>query len=115
MQKINISGLIIHVLAVYAFIQAHYIPGTTFVPHFEPLHFIPLSFYAFTSAPHSFGKYSFPFRKLIHSVFPKPFSYANPMVYIYFCDELAPKGLIPYGRAEKELFNLDYNWRLSRE
>lgn len=42
-------------LAVSAFISAHYIPGTTFVPHSEPLHFIPLSFHAFTSAPHSFG------------------------------------------------------------
>jgi hypothetical protein len=29
-----------HVLAVYAFIQAHYIPGTTFVPHSEPFHFM---------------------------------------------------------------------------
>jgi hypothetical protein len=43
------------VLAVSAFIPAHYISGTTFVPHSEPLHFIPLSFHAFTSAPHSFG------------------------------------------------------------
>lgn len=51
----NISGGFIHVLAVSAFIQAHSIPGTTFVPHSEPLHFIPLSFYAFNSAPRSFG------------------------------------------------------------
>ena len=51
----NIPGWFIHVLAVYAFFQAHYIPGTTFVPHSEPLHFISLSFHAFTSAPHSFG------------------------------------------------------------
>jgi len=29
----------------------------------------------------------------------------------FFCDELAPIGLIPCGRAEKEMFNLDYNWR----
>jgi hypothetical protein len=53
----NIPSWFIYVLAVYAFFQAHYIPGTTFVPHFEPLHFIPLTFHAYTSAPHSFGSF----------------------------------------------------------
>ena len=50
-------GWFIHVLAVSAFIQAHYIPWTTFVPHFAPLHFILLSFHAHTSAPHSLGSF----------------------------------------------------------
>jgi hypothetical protein len=65
----NIPGWFIHVLAVSAFIPAHYIPGTTFVPHFAPLYFIPLSFHAHTSAPHSFGSL-LPFHSAssIHSV-----------------------------------------------
>ena len=62
----------------------------------EP-HFISPSLQAYTSAPHCLGKYSFPFRKLIHSVFPKPFSNANPAVYIYFCDEFTPIRLSPFG------------------
>ena len=79
--------------------QLHFVM-VGFVPQ-PNQHFILPTLQAYTSAPHGFGKYSFPFRKLIHSVFPKPFSNANPTVYIYFCDELAPIGLIPYGRAEK--------------
>jgi hypothetical protein len=58
-------------------IQAHSIPGTTFVPHFEPLHFIPLSFHVYTSAPHRFGSF-LPFHSAgsIHTVshYPSPFS-----------------------------------------
>ena len=63
-----------------------------FVPQ-PSQHFILSTLQAYTSAPHGFGKYSFPFRKLIHSVFPKPFSNAFPAVHIYFCDELAPKNI----------------------
>jgi len=50
-------------------IQSHCIPGTTFVPHFETLHFISLSFYAYTSAPHSFSSF-LPFHSAssIHTV-----------------------------------------------
>ena len=69
--------------------QLHFVPGSAVVPPLT-LHFISPTLQAYTSAPHGFGKYSFPFRKLIHSVFPKPFSNALPAVYIYFCDELAP-------------------------
>ena len=79
--------------------QLHFVPGSAVVPPLT-LHFILPTLQAYTSAPHGLGKYSFPFRKLIHSVFPKPFSNAFPAVYIYFCDELAPIRLIPYGRAE---------------
>jgi hypothetical protein len=75
--------------------RLHSVLGFLFVPHRETRHFILPTLQAFTSAPHSFGKYSFPFRKLIHSVFPKPFSNAFPAVYIYFCDELAPKNKEP--------------------
>ena len=80
-------------LAVYAFFPAHYIPGTTFVPHFEPFHFIPLSFHVHTSAPHSFGSF-LPFHSassinpVSHypSLFPAHFQWH---VFI-FCGELAP-------------------------
>jgi len=48
------------------------------------------AFQAYTSAPLGFGKYSFPFRKLIHSVFTKPFFNAFPAVYIFFCVVFAP-------------------------
>ncbi len=40
---------------------------------FDSLHSISPSFYAFTSAPHGFGKYSFPFRKLHSFRFPQAF------------------------------------------
>ena len=63
------NRLLCHVLAVSAFIQAHYIPGTTFVPHFDPLHFIPLSFHTHTSAPRGFGSLlSFHSASFIHTV-----------------------------------------------
>jgi hypothetical protein len=38
------NRLLCHVLAVGAFIPAHYVPGTTFVPHYEPLHSIMPTF-----------------------------------------------------------------------
>ena len=82
-----------HVLAVYAFFQAHYIPGTTFVPHFEPFHFITLSFQAHTSAPHSFGIF-LPFYSAssIRTVSQYPSSFPTHFQrYIFiFCGELAP-------------------------
>ena len=61
-----------------------------FVPHRETRHFILPALQAYTSAPLGFGKYSFPFHKLIHSVFPKPFSNTFPMVYIYFLRRVYP-------------------------
>jgi len=73
--------------------RLHFVLGFLFVPLRETRHFILPTLQAYTSAPHGLGKYSFPFRKLIHSVFPKPSSNASPMVYIYFCDELAPNKL----------------------
>jgi hypothetical protein len=89
----NIPGWFIHVLAVYTFFQAHYIPGTTFVPHFEPLHFIPLSFHAHTSAPHSFGSL-LPFHSAssINSVshYPSHFPTHFQWHVFIFCGELAP-------------------------
>jgi hypothetical protein len=72
--------------------QLHFVPGSAVVPPLT-LHFILPAFQAYTSAPHGFGKYSFPFRKLMHSVFPKPFSNALPTVYIFFCVEFAPINL----------------------
>jgi hypothetical protein len=88
----NIPGWFIHVLAVSAFIAAHYIPGTTFVPHSEPLHFIPLSFHTHTSAPHSFGSpsLSIPQAPLIQSVTTQALSNAFQTVSFIFCDEFAP-------------------------
>jgi len=82
-----------HVLAVSAFILAHYIPGTTFVPHSEPLHFIPLSFHVHTSALHRFGSL-LPFHSAssIHTVSHYPS--LSPTLYQWhvfiFCGELAP-------------------------
>ena len=89
----NIPGWFIHVLAVSAFIPAHYIPGTTFVPHFAPLHFIPLSFQVYTSAPHSFGTL-LPFHSVgsIHAVshYPSHFlTYFQRYVFIFY-SELTP-------------------------
>jgi len=89
----NIPGWFIHVLAVYAFFPAHYIPGTTFVPHFEPFHFIPLSFHVHTSAPHSFGSF-LPFHSAssINPVSHYPShspTHFHRYVFI-FCVELAP-------------------------
>ena len=99
-QKINIFRVLWSCACVICIpFQLHFVPGSAVVPPLT-LHFILPTLQAYTSAPHGLGKYSFPFRKLIHSVFPKPFSNANPMVYIHFCDELAPIGLIPFGRAE---------------
>jgi hypothetical protein len=101
----NIPGWFIHVLAVSAFIPAHYIPGTTFVPHSEPLHFILLSFHAFTSAPHSFGSL-LPFHSAssINSVSHYPSSFPTHFQrYVFiFCGEFAPIRLSPCGRVEKE-------------
>ena len=81
-----------HVLAVYAFFQAHYIPGTTFVPHFEPFHFITLSFQAHTSAPHSSGSL-LPFHSAssINSVshYPSHFPTHFQWYVFIFCVELA--------------------------
>jgi len=80
------------VLAVYAFFQAHYIPGTTFVPHFEPFHFITLSFQAHTSAPHSSGSL-LPFHSAssINSVshYPSHFPTHFQWYVFIFCVELA--------------------------
>jgi hypothetical protein len=80
----------IHVLAVYAFTQAHYISGTTFVPHSEPLHFIPLSFHAYTSTPHSFGCF-LPFHSAgsIHTVshYPSHFPTHFQRYVFIFSDE----------------------------
>jgi len=74
-------------------IQAHSIPGTTFVPHFEPLHFIPLSFYVYTSAPHNFGSF-LPFHSAssIHTVsrYPSHFpTHFQRYVFIFY-GELSP-------------------------
>ena len=77
--------------------RRHFVP-VGFVPQ-PNQHFILPTLQAYTSSPHGFGKYSFPFRKLIHSVFPKPFSNASSAVYIFFCGELAPKNQSPKGRA----------------
>jgi hypothetical protein len=89
-QKINIFRVDYPcACGIYFPFQLHFVPGSAVVPPLT-LHFISPSLQAYTSAPHGFGKYSFPFRKLIHSVFPKPFSSPFPAVYIYFCDELAP-------------------------
>jgi len=79
--------------AVSAFIPAHYILGTTFVPHSEPFHFIPLSFHTHTSAPHSFGSL-LPFHSAssINSVSHYPSHLPTHFQrYIFiFCGELAP-------------------------
>jgi len=63
--------------------------------HFDSLHCISPSFYAFTSAPHSFGKYSFTFRKLHSFRFLQALSNANPMVYFYFLRRVCPKDREP--------------------
>jgi len=73
-------------------IQAHCIPGTTFVPHFAPFHFILLSFHAHTSASHSFGSF-LPFLLRLHSCsqsLPKLFSHAFPAVCFYFLWRVSP-------------------------
>jgi len=115
-QKINIFRVLLPcACGKYFPFQLHFVPGSAVVPPLT-LHLILPTFQAYTSVPHSLGKYSFPFRKLIHSVFPKPFSNAFPAVYIYFCDEFTPMKIKPLsGERKKEMFNLDYNWRLSRE
>ena len=114
----NITNWFIHMLAVYAFIPAHYIPGTTFVPHFAPLHFIPLSFHAYTSAPHSFGSL-LPFHSAssIHSVTTQAFSPRISSGMFYFLRRVSPNKTKPLRESGKreECFNLDYHWRLSRE
>ena len=55
------------------------------------LHFIPLSFIAYSSAPHGLGSslISTPQAPFIRSL-PKPFSNANPMVYFFYCGEFYP-------------------------
>ena len=78
----------------YVPFQLHFVL-VGFVPQ-PNQHFILPTLQAYTSAPHSLGKYSFPFRKLIHSVFPKPSSNALPTAYISFSDELAPMKINPY-------------------
>ena len=113
-------------LAVSAYIPAPFRSG--YFVHFaklilyDSLHCILPSFYAFTSAPHSFGKYSFPFRKLIHSVFPKPFSNAFPAVCFYFLRRVCPNKENPFGfilewflfqkdsknKSQKDKYNKDF-------
>ena len=75
------------------YIQAHCIPGTTFVPHFAPFHFILLSFHVYTSAPHSFGNL-LPFHSAhsIHAVshYPSYFPTHFQRSVFIFCNELTP-------------------------
>jgi len=63
------------VLAVSAYIPATfrsvYFVHFAKLIHFDSLHSNSPSFYAFTSAPSGFGKYSFPFRKLHTFRFPQ--------------------------------------------
>lgn len=59
--------------------QLHYVM-VGFVPQ-PNQHFILPTLQAYTSAPHGFGKYSFPFRKLHSFRFPQALFNANPMVY----------------------------------
>ena len=83
--------------------RLHFVP-VGFVPQ-PNQHFILPTLQAYTSAPHGLGKYSFPFRKLIHSVFSKPFSNAFPAVYIYFCDEFTPIKIKPLS-GERKKYNI---------
>jgi hypothetical protein len=66
---------------------------TTFVPHFAPLHFFPLSFYAHTSAPHSFGSFlSFHSASSINTVshYPSHFPTHYQWYVFIFCDVFEP-------------------------
>ncbi len=63
----------------------------------QPLHFIPLSFIAYSSAPHGLDSslISTPQVPFIRSL-PKPFSKAAPTVCIFFCKEFAPFEIFPF-------------------
>lgn len=66
--------------------------------HFVPVGFVPLpnqhfilpTLQAYTSAPHSLGKYSFPFRKLHSFRFPQALFQRYPIGIFYFCVVFAP-------------------------
>ena len=68
--------------------QLHSVP-VGFVPQ-PNRHYILPTFHAYTSAPHSLGKYSFHFASYIHSVFPKLFSNAYQW-YIFFYAKSKPR------------------------
>ena len=69
--------------------QLHFVM-VGFVPQ-PNQHFILPTLQAYTSAPHSLGKYSFPFRKLHSFRFPQAHFQRFLNGIFYFCDELAPK------------------------
>ena len=71
--------------------QLHFVM-VGFVPQ-PNQHFILPTLQAYTSAPHGFGKYSFPFRKLHSFRFPQALSHAFPMVFFIFCEVFTPKEL----------------------
>ena len=59
--------------------------------HFVPLHYISLSFHAYPSAPLGLSSSLFSITlRYVHSLTTQALSNANPMVYLIFCDELAP-------------------------
>jgi hypothetical protein len=70
----NISGFISMCLRSVHFVSTlrsgYYVHFAKLI-HFDSLLFIPLPYISPTSAPHSFGKHSFPFRKLHSFRFPQ--------------------------------------------
>ena len=56
-------------------------------------HFISPTLQAYTSAPHGFGKYSFPFRKLIHLRFPQALIQRYPNGIYLFLRRVCPDKL----------------------
>ena len=68
--------------------RRHFVP-VGFVPQ-PNQHYILPTLQAYTSAPHSLGKYSFHFASYIHSVFPKLFS-NDYQWYIFFYAKSKPR------------------------
>jgi len=80
--------------------QLHFVPGLRSFRKLilsDPLHYISLSFYANTSAPHGFGSSFLPIPQapLNQSETIQAFSHAFKRYVFIFCGELSPKNKYP--------------------